>query len=173
MNAIESRDDFIRKFEEEAADIGDGFMMAMMTDKFDMKRLPCPEINKDDLFNKATEIRLFNRKKEGKWFRAGIDEPWRFRKRDDEKNPREYWDEYQYLDIDETESNFQEGRARAIGGGGYPLPLIGCTDENSNEPVESYQDLKVHIRNYLDYTDTGRVFISDWRVVGFVQKEEK
>lgn len=64
------------------------------------------------------------------------------------------YDEEHYLDIDATKS---EGFCyTTTGGGRYTLPV-----ENAE---------KVRIRNYLEYDENGIVIISDFRIVGFIQK---
>ena len=63
-------------------------------------------------------------------------------------------DEEHYLDIDSTKSNGIN--YTTIGGGKYTLPI-----ENAE---------KIKIRNYLEYDKNGVVIISDFRLVGFVQK---
>lgn len=61
------------------------------------------------------------------------------------------FDEEHYLDIDSTKSNgFSYS---TTGGGKYTLPIE-----------------KIKIRNYLEYDENGIVIISDFRIVGFVQK---
>lgn len=64
------------------------------------------------------------------------------------------FDEEHYLDIDSTKSNGVN--YTTTGGGKYTLPI-----ENAE---------KIKIRNYLEYDENGIVIISDFRIVGFVQK---
>ena len=64
------------------------------------------------------------------------------------------YDEEQYLDIDSNKSN---GLCYVTTGGGpYTLPV-----DNAE---------KIRIRNYLEYDENGIVAISDFRILGFIQK---
>ena len=64
------------------------------------------------------------------------------------------FDEEHYLDVDSTKSNGVN--YTTTGGGKYTLPI-----ENAE---------KIRIRNYLEYDENGIVIISDFRIVGFLQK---
>ena len=143
----------------------EGYILTMLTDKFDIQLLKDENIDRNELFEKGIEIRIFNQKGEVKWFRSSIDKEFRYRERLMDSSLDEnadYWDEEQYLDIDEKQTKALReltGGEDVIttGGGRYHLP---CTD---------YHDIKVKIRNYLEYEkDTMQVYIADWRIVDFV-----
>ncbi len=101
---------------------------------------------------------MFNEEEEVKWFR-GADQKLQCRERkdqEDQMDPLFFWDEWQYLDINEQKSKPEKGIAYATGGGRYELPL------------KDYRDAKIKIRNYLEYEeDTMQLYISDWRIIGF------
>ena len=60
------------------------------------------------------------------------------------------------------EGSIENGKVFATGGGEYNLP------------IENYKNQKLKIRNYLgEDTETGALFIKDWRMVGFGQWEEE
>lgn len=123
-----------------------------------------------ELYERGLEIRIFDEKSEDKWFRASIDKEFKYRKITDEKKESDsnnlyQWDEEQYLDIDEKrtekarqEGSIKNGKVFATGGGEYNLP------------IENYKNQKLKIRNYLgEDTDTGALFVKDWRMAGFGQ----
>lgn len=140
----------------------DGYLFAMLTDKIDIQKAETAVLDKAELYAKALEIRVFNKEREKKWFRAGIAETFRVRDIcDGSKEPDRLmcWDEYQYLDIDTVRSDPAAGIARATGGGTYPLP------------ISDYADAKIQIRNYLEEdADTGELYAADWRLIGFEEK---
>ena len=150
---------------------GTGYIMAMMTDKFDLQYIEEEKFCREDLFDKALEIRIFNESGEIKWFRSSIEKPLLKRKKLDSSewtifaDSDHYWDERQYLDIDDTKCN--SDIVTATGGGQYPLPI-----KEIEKKKEWYKDLQIIVRNYLDYEkDTMQLFISDWRLVGFAYEE--
>ncbi len=174
-----------------------GYIMAMMTDKFDLQYIEEEKFCRKDLFDKALEIRIFNESGEIKWFRSSIDKPLQKRKKLDSSgwtifaDSDNYWDERQYLDIDDTKCNsdirginkeeeqcgntdsaksFTEKYiVTATGGGRYPLPIKAIEGKK-----EWYKDLQIIVRNYLNYEkNTMQLFISDWRLVGFGYEEIK
>ena len=173
---------------------GTGCIMAMMTDKFDLQYIEEEKFSREDLFNKALEIRIFNESGEIKWFRSSIDKPLQKRKKLDSSewtifaDTDNYWDERQYLDIDDKKCNSdirginKEERCgntdsaksftekyivTTTGGGRYPLPIKAVEGKK-----EWYKDLQIIVRNYLEYEkDTMQLFISDWRLVGFGYEE--
>lgn len=174
---------------------GTGYIMAMMTDKFDLQYIEKEKFCRKDLFDKALEIRIFNESGEIKWFRSSIDKPLQKRKKLDSSewtifaDSDNYWDERQYLDIDDKKCNSdvkeinkeeeQHGNTdsvksftekyivTAMGGGRYPLPIKAVEGKK-----EWYKDLQIIIRNYLGYEkDTMQLFVSDWRLVGFAYEE--
>ena len=159
---IGNMDDFAAGLDEALRDMKDGYIFAMLTDRIDIQKAENPVLDKTELYAKALEIRVFNREREKKWFRAGMAEDFRVRDVcDDPGEPDKLlcWDENQYLDIDDTRSDPVTGIARATGGGEYPLPIA------------DYEDAMVQIRNYLEEdADTGELYTADWRLVGFNEK---
>ena len=115
------------------------------------------------------ELRIFDDNSELKISRLniGVEFNWRYIDDSEFRNKLKYepdkflgdfdnrvYDEAHYLDID---SNYTRGCCYTTSGGGkYALPV-----ENAE---------KVRIRNYLDYDENGMLIISDFRIVGFVQK---
>ena len=125
-----------------------------------------------ELAQNGLEIRVFDEKREAKWFRTCIDKKLGFRLLDDDvlkKDSLQVWDESQYLDIDvkRTKESIEKGKIQngtvfATGGGKYPLPL------------ETYKNAKIKIRNYLGKDpDTGELYVEDWRLVGLVEGEKE
>jgi len=125
-----------------------------------------------ELAQNGLEIRVFDEKREAKWFRTCIDKKLGFRLLDDDvlkKDSLYVWDESQYLDIDDkrTEKSIknggiQKGSVFATGGGKYPLPL------------ETYKNAKIKIRNYLgEDPDTGELYVEDWRLISLVEGIEE
>ncbi len=161
---IENADEFQESLKKAAERMKEGYIIAMLTDKIDIRRLEKVEEEtfvKELPYKKVVEIRMFNKKGEVKWFRGSGQELW-YRSIEDKENLKDlyYWDEEQYLDIDTKRSKPENGIAYATGGGKYPLPL------------DNYEDAKIKIRNYLKYEDdTKQLYISDWRVLDFIEKE--
>lgn len=125
-----------------------------------------------ELAQNGLEIRVFDEKREAKWFRASIDKEFDFRLLDDDiskKDSLHIWDESQYLDIDDKRTGksikngeIQKGIVFATGGGKYPLPL------------EKYKNAKIKVCNYLgEDPDTGELYVEDWRLVGLVEGEKE
>ena len=160
-------EEFCADFDRTAALAEDGYIFAMLTDRIEFQKTKGENLNRELLFRKGLEIRIFHEKGEAKWFRASMDRALRFRMRaDDEQLPADsalYWDEEQYLDIDDsrTKSSLkEEGCAWATGAGRYPLPL------------EKYKNAKIKIRNYLkEDPDTGALSVEDWRLVSLIEGE--
>lgn len=174
MKSINDLNEFKSSLETAVSECREGYVIAMLTDKFQIVNLKKEAeyrealggISYENLFRKAIEIRVFDKNKETKLFRSGIGEEFRYRKIEDQEGEDElsHFDEKQYLDIDEKRSRPKEGIAYTTGGGKYPLPLDDCKDV--------YGDVKIQIRNYLEYDpDTMRVSIADWRLVEFVREE--
>lgn len=163
---ITAYDEFQKSFQETLSKMGEGYVVAMLSDCFVVRRIGQELPSAEELFHKALEIRAFNRMEETKWFRGDLGTQdfacrtiW-----DDNlvlgKESTEYWDETHYLDIDEQKSDSSLGIAVATGGGKYELPL------------EKYGDVKIRIRNYLVYDeDTSQLGIADWRLVDFEEEE--
>lgn len=125
-----------------------------------------------ELAQNGLEIRVFDEKREAKWFRTCIDKKFGFRLLDDDvlkKDSLQVWDESQYLDIDvkRTKESIEKGKIQngtvfATGGGKYPLPL------------ETYKNAKIKIRNYLGKDpDTGELYVEDWRLISLVEGVEE
>lgn len=125
-----------------------------------------------ELAQNGLEIRVFDKKREAKWFRASIDKEFGFRLLDDDvlkKDSLHIWDESQYLDIDDKRTKeaiekgeIQKGTVFATGGGKYSLP------------IESYKNAKIKIRNYLgEDPDTGELYVEDWRLISLVEGVEE
>ncbi len=146
-----------------------GYLFAMLTDRIIFQRADAAVSDPEALFKKGLEIRVFCEKGEAKWFRAGIGGKWRFRKREDGPETMEdtlcWWDETQYLDIDEkrsAKSMAENGFVWATGAGKYPLPLTG-----------GYKNASLRIRNYLEEEpETGALYPADWRLVKIETGEE-
>lgn len=159
-----------------------GYILVMATDKFDL--LSVDDIgNQENLyeqwFKNALEIRMFNDTTEYKWFRSGIDKAFSYRKIEDQSpmNKMDYWDEYQYLDIDlKASKGMPDNMVRATGGGEYRLPHLNLgkdIDAATKEKKLKEEDVRIKIRNYLNYEeDTGQLFIYDWRIVGFIPPKD-
>lgn len=80
-----------------------------------------------------------------------------------------------------------------MGGGTYSLPVASCRKSKRKEKEEKdnstivdivdleerasdeamYKDLKIKIRNYLEYDETGQCYIKDWRIVGFRKSDKQ
>lgn len=158
------------------------YAMMMLTDQFQIEDLSAwgeqfrgksvktlSEEAKEILKNlqeKALEIRLFHEKGEIKWFRSSINQTFCERSclGDETLEKGSYWDENQYLDIDEKKTEelretSNSSRVAATGGGCYNLPGV------------AYQDAMIKIRNYLEYEPNGRCYIRDWRIVGFIKEK--
>lgn len=167
---IHSVDAFRERFNQVVADRKGGYVLALLTDRIELQRADEERLDRNEMYCKALEIRVFDEDGEDKWFRSSIGQEFRFRSRGGEQSAasdnkavcEQWWDEEQYLDIDDQRKDRRDGRVRATGGGEYPLPL-DCT-----------KDAKIRIRNYLEYDeDTGELYISDWRILGFIEGEAK
>lgn len=135
-------------------DIQNGYVITALTDRYIVDRWPLPECNWPDE-KKVLEVRVFNESGENKLVRGDVSEAFRFRSITDETDGRDSFDEWQYLDIDET-AGVIEGKVHSTGGGEYHLPL------------ESTKNARILIRYYLGrYEETRQARVEDWRVVGF------
>lgn len=133
-----------------------GYMTAALTDEYIVNTFP-ESINilegKED---KILEVRVFNKNKEIRLFRPDISGEFRMRVIDDSDGKTEFFEEYQYLDIDSTVDAGGSARVQT-GGGRFDLPV------RSKEP-------KILIRYYLGkYEKTGHARITDWRLVDLVE----
>lgn len=145
-----------------ADEIERGFVFAMLTDEILWERWPL-ESDRRKLFQekeeKLLDIRVYNREREARVSRSDIGRAFRGRSLNDEKESSEwqdYFDEEQFLDIDDKCSNelfSVEGKVQATGGGRYPLPL------------PDFRNAKVLIRNYVGYyEESGQAYVKDWRL---------
>lgn len=165
-------------FKEALSKIEDGFFIAQCTDKLIIERIDASySWDSDYLYKRAFDIRVFNQKSEVHLFRSSIDKQFvmRYIESDPEqkdilnaiidgKEKSIYYDEEQFLNIDTvaTANNNEKNMVIAVGGGKYKLP------------IERYDDVKVIIRNYIDFEkNTGRAYVKDWRIVGFSLRGEK
>lgn len=151
------------------------YLFAMTTECikfFELDETRPDEKELSELAQNGLEIRVFDEKREAKWFRASIDKEFDFRLLDDDiskKDSLHIWDESQYLDIDDKRTGksikngeIQKGIVFATGGGKYPLPL------------EKYKNAKIKVCNYLgEDPDTGELYVEDWRLVGLVEGEKE
>lgn len=124
-----------------------GTAMLIYTDKF------CCRIfdgNIDDV-NHLLEIRIFNEKMEFKAIRPNIGKDFVWRELSDNNTYAGYYDEVQYLDIDDTKT--KETEYSFTGGGTYEMPESG------------YE--RAVIRHYYKYDDDGLEEYVDERIVRF------
>lgn len=133
-----------------------GYAVLMYTDEFDVVEYPC-EI-KDE--NKLLEIRIFNNECEYRMLRGCIGEEFSYRYVDD--IDKDYFEDYQRLDIDATKGK-DYGKVFATGGGKYSLPI---------NLASNGKDLFVKIHSYIKYDDNGLAYIDDWRLVDFNEREK-
>lgn len=154
---------------EKAGDIRAGYFFAMYTDAIIFEKWPLTEEQKEAFEirkNRLLEARIFDEEKEWRLLRGDIGkEMFILRSLEDAEN-MDYYDEEQYLDIDEKRSKElfeKEHKVRATGGGIYTLPF------------PDYRNVKIKIRNYIDYyKETGQAYIRDWRMADlFKEKEEE
>lgn len=142
-------------------EIAEGYAVIMHTEHFIVDRFPLSSENErlmeDSAEQKLLDIRVFNESIEYRLFRPDVGKEFRFVCLSDEN--REFFDDSHYLDIDEkcsAETFMKDGTVGATGGGFYKLPL------------EDYHNVKVVIRNYVDYdADSGQAYIESWRLTGF------
>ncbi len=134
----------------------EGFITASLTDEFIVDTWPMANYSLDDKEEKILEIRIFNVQKEEKLYRTDISKDFIYREICDDG--RDYFDEFQFFDIDTKRSSQMHGNmVTTTGGGVFYLPL----------PEKENAGLKV--RYYLDrYEKTGHVKIADWRLVDFI-----
>ena len=155
----------IESFIKTAEVIENGWAIASLTDEFILDKWSneAKELKEKLLkgADKILEIRVFSSKGESKISRFDIGKPFKTRTildEGDQKDIREYFDELQYLDIDEKEGQSPTGEVIATGGGKYKCPL------------NNIHDAKIRIRYYLGkYDETGHARVEDWRIVEFVE----
>lgn len=143
----------------------DGYMIVQCTNRLIVGRLS-DEIDWKEVAEYGLDIRIFDKNREFRFFRGTIADEYVRREKDDGKEhllPEDYYDEEQFLDIDEKRG-YKASRngveVHAIGGGVYRIPLEG----------NKIRDAKIKIRNYVKYEeDTGRAYVTDWRCVEFLE----
>ena len=111
---------------------------------------------------KLLELRVFDENGEFRAYRDLLGKPFKCREinKDNENQFAGSFKENQYLDIDTTKTFEDKTIKQATGGGQYHLP----------EDVKSKTMLKV--RYYYCFNDEGIANKCDWRLVGFVDKED-
>lgn len=157
-----------------------GYILVMATDRLEILRVSTDSNVKEQLsdwIQNVLEIRMFNDTVEHKWFRGSIDKAFSYRKIEDQNpmNEMDYWDEYQYLDIDLKASKGMSGNmVCATGGGVYSLPIPSENDNKAKNKEDRIKDIMIRIRNYLGYERcTGQLYISDWRLVNLIPEAKK
>ncbi len=151
----------VKEFLNSAADMN-GYVVAALTDRYVVDFWPMQNDTLEGSEDKALEIHIFNRDEERRLFRSDISKDFcEVVISEGENDGGKYFDEYQYLDIDDTKvgGSVNGGfEVRSTGGGKYfvPLPRI--------------KNACVHIRYYLGkYSQTGQSRIEKWRLVDFVE----
>jgi len=157
----------LNDFYKDADEIKAGYMMALFTDKIELTSWPDGRMKLAAAEDRLLEVRVFDRDREIKLFRSSIGSEFKKRLKDDrEDTEKEYFDETQYLDIDMNRSKASFAVDKTVyttGGGKYTLPIEG-----------DIRDCKVRIRYYLSrYEDSGQARVSDWRVVGWCEDENR
>lgn len=141
--------------------ITDGWMIAALTDEYNVEKWPVHSDYFSGKENKVLEIRVFGKLGELKISRSDIGKEFHYRDIFDEgekADTRDHYDEIQYLDIDEKINIDSDGKVTTTGGGTYKLPL------------SNIHDARIRIRYYFGkYEETGQARIEDWRVVEFVE----
>ncbi len=145
-------------------EIENGFVIAELTDEFIVDKWP-----KNINFDKAMTVRVFSKEVEILLSRSDIGRDFSCRVISDDyircnekktENSLEYYDELQYLDIDDSIER-DNGKVTATGGGRYNLPM------------DKFKNARVRIRYYIDkYKETRQARICDWRVVEFVEEKK-
>ncbi len=153
----------VNEFTNQANDrIKSGWIIAALTDQYIVDVWPMKHDSISNKDEKILETRVFNMQGEMKLSRSDIGKVFSYRSvfdEDDNKEGRDYFDEIQYLDIDESAGKSSEGKVTTTGGGSYYLP------------VGNIKDAKIRIRYYLgEYERTGQARIEDWRVVEFAEE---
>lgn len=154
VNRWEDIRDKIRSLD---SDDGKTFVYIVCTDEISFHLLSDGEPKLD--FNKLLELRIFNKNWEYRIIRSSIGED-NFKEREildsDPMDETSFFDQWQYLDMDDTTYDSEINEIKTTGGGKYTLPV----------PYE--KDLKICVRNYIDYDEeSGQAYVTDWRLVGF------
>lgn len=144
-------------------DIENGWIIAALTDKYLVDCADSEKTNRHIRENaeKVLDIRIFDKNAEHRLFRTGVGDNEFYQRsiydRGEKRDSRDYYDEVQFLDIDEKKGH-EGGFVKTTGGGKYYLPL--------NRIV----DAKIRIRYYLgEYEGSGQARIMDWRVVELME----
>ena len=145
-----------------------GFVFAMLTDEILWERWPLePDDRKtfQEKEGKLLDVRIYDTESEVRIFRSDVGRKFQGRSLNDRKETSEfqdYFDEEQFLDIDDTRSEemfAREGKVQATGGGRYHLPL------------SDFRNAKLQIRNYLGYyEESGQAYVKDWRLRDLFQE---
>ena len=148
----------VNDFMEKASDIL-GYVIATLTDEYIVDTWPMTRYSLAGKEDKTLEIRVFNKEREDRLIRTDISKDFAYREAVDEG--KDFFDEYQYIDIDKKGiSSADDGTVTTTGGGEFNLP------------IESKEEARLMIRYYLDkYQETGHVKLSDWRMVDLVSAE--
>ncbi len=139
----------------------EGFVTAQLTDQYILDYWPMKNESLVGKEGKILEVRVFNKDKEYKLFRADLLDDFKIRLIDEsEIKPKkdDYFDQKQFLDIDTARSHelFQKKhRVKTTTGGDYYLPL----DSFDKMPY-------VVVRQYFGINErNGQAFINDYRLV--------
>lgn len=149
------------KITQEDIKVKSGCIYAVFTDKiwlrdWTMTDSSIAELN--SLISLLLECRIFNSSEEYRLMRTDLGRDFKKRYQNDKESSIDYFDEFQYLDIDESVSKDLgkiDGRKiiQATGGGRYELPL------------EKWKNARICIRNYISYNEMGQAYVQDWRMV--------
>lgn len=153
-------EDFLNRYTK---DLKDGWIIAALSDRYLVDRANSEVTVETIRANawKALDIRVFDKNAEHRLFKTGIGEKEFYQRSIEDQgmnaDQRDYYDEEQFLDIDETKE-CEESYVRTTGGGKYKLPL------------NNTQNAKIRIRYYVgEYESTGQARIMDWRAVELME----
>ena len=145
------------------ADIADGYIVAMFTDRVIVDRYPMAPRTEEEFsgnIGKLLDARIFDKNAEHRFFRGSIGRPLIYRRRDDTED---HIVRTQLFDIDKArsaESFAKDGTVSAIGGGQYHLPL------------PDMEGAEIILHEYLRYDNAGLAQVYDWRLVDFKKGEQ-
>ena len=163
---------------QDDAELADGYYLAAMTDQYLVGIWPPKDTAIDG--EKLLELRIFNQEMEYKLVRGDISRKFFLRIIDERPGrpnceQRDFFEEWQYLDIDTSKGrrrgdgktaakggdhSEEEGTVTTTGGGSFYFPF--------EKDVQPGHNARVCIRYYLGkYEETGQARVEDWRVVGF------
>lgn len=113
-------------------------------------KLDCFEGENIEIGDRLLDIRIFDENKELRIWRDNIDEDYFYRVINDEEDSRDVMEEKHLLDIDTKKSHNKV--VVTTGGGKY-------------NAFTKFNNLKyIHIKNYLNYYESGQVYVQDWRI---------